>query len=410
MSKNDLIFTNLRKQFPIFSQKVNGHPLIYFDSASTAQVPQIVFDAMTDYYATYKANVGRGIYHFAEKSTAQYEQVRIKIAKFIGADKNQIIFTSGATESINLVAQAWAEHTLKVGDEIIISAIEHHSNFLPWQQLALQKKLKLRIVPVSKQGIVEVEEFTKYLSAKTKLVSMVHTSNVTGGTNDVVSMIKLAHQVGAKVLIDVAQSVVHKTIDVSTIGCDFLVFSGHKFFGPTGVGVLYVADAMAAQMQLQKFGGGMVFSVAEQNSEFKKIPHCFEAGTPNVAGVIGLGAAIDFVRKNIDFKMLAEYETALVQFLVTELAKFQDVKILSFIPKSSNDHAHLITFYSTKHHAHDIAAHLDSYGIAVRAGHHCVQLFHQSAGINASVRVSFSLYNTQEEVQFFLDVLKKVLV
>lgn len=410
MQKNDLDIVHFRKKFPIFSQKVNGYPFIYFDSASTAQMPQVVVDAIVDYYTTYKANIGRGIYTFAEKATAVYENAREVVAKFIGACNKNIIFTAGATDSINVVARAWVIHQLQPGDEILVSAIEHHSNFLPWQQLALEKQLVLKIMPVTNQGIVDINVFKSFLSSKTKLVAIVHTSNVLGSTNDVELMTKLAHAVGAKVLIDASQSIAHIAIDVSKIACDFLVFSGHKLFGPTGVGVLYVSDRVIAQMSIISFGGGMVFSVSEKSSQFKDFPFCFEAGTPNIAGVIGLGAAIQFVEKEIDFEALARHETRLVQHLTEGLKFVGGFEIISFVPTISTQHTHLVTFYSKTMHAHDIAAYLDQHGIAVRAGHHCVQLFHQGCGINASVRVSFSAYNTMQEVQFFLDCLKKLTI
>lgn len=404
MQKNDV-----KKQFPIFQHKIHGKDLIYFDSASTAQVPQSVLDAMNQYYTTYKSNVGRGIYQIAEQATLFYAQARQTVAQFIGAKKDSIIFTSGATESLNLVAQGWAAHYLNAGDEIVISQVEHHSNFVPWQQLSIQRKLKLVIVPVGSQGTVDSQEFQKYLSPKTKLVSIVHTSNVTGGTNDVVTLTKMAHAIGAKVLIDAAQSVVHQKIDVLKIGCDFLVFSGHKLFGPTGIGVLYATEPMMKMMQVQKFGGGMVFSVGQDASEFKSYPDCFEAGTPNVAGVIGLAAAIDFVHKNVDFKIVSAHETTLVQKLALGLSKFQDIEIISFVPSKNDAHSvSMLTFYSKKHHAHDIASHLDQFGICVRAGHHCTQPFHEKRNINASVRVSFALYNTEDEVEYFLDCLQKL--
>lgn len=409
MSKNDMNLQNLRKQFPIFDQKVHDHQCIYFDSASTAQMPQFVVDAIVAYYTTYKANVGRGVYTFAEQATAAYEHARKNVGQFIGAQPDQIVFTSGATQGINLVAQAWASHMLQQGDEIVVSAIEHHSNFLPWQQLAIHKKLVLKIVPVNAQGLIDLDQFQSFLSKKTKLVCIVHTSNLLGGTNDVEKIGSMAREVGAKVLIDASQSVAHRAIDVLKLGADFLVFSGHKLFGPTGIGVLYAGDAVNSHMRIVSYGGGMVFSVGQQDSKFKDFPHCFESGTPNVAGAIGLSAAIDFVRKNIDFDQLAEHETSLVQTLCNGLQKIDDIKIISFTP-SQNQHGHLVTFYSITHHAHDIAAYLDSFGIAVRAGHHCVQLYHTQGGINASVRASFSVYNTQLEVEFFLKCLKKFLM
>ncbi len=399
----------IKKQFPIFQHKIDGKDLIYFDNAATAQVPQSVLDAMNEYFTKYKANVGRGIYHIAEQATLAYAQAREMVAQFIGANKESIIFTSGATESINLVAQSWVAHHLKAGDEIVISQVEHHSNFVPWQQLAIQKKLKLVIVPINVQGIVEPQEFQRYLTSKTKFVSIVHTSNVTGGTNDVAILTRMAHEVGAKVLVDAAQSVVHQKIDALKIGCDFLVFSGHKIFGPTGIGVLYATKPMMQVMQLQKFGGGMVFSVGQQASEFKSFPDCFEAGTPNVVGAIGLTAALDFVQKNIDFKVVAAHETKLVQQLAQGLSKFEDIEIISFVPSKEDEMlVSILTFYSKKHHAHDIAAHLDQFGICVRAGHHCTQPFHEKREINASVRVSFAVYNTEAEVAYFLECLKKL--
>ncbi|MCX5924187.1 MAG: cysteine desulfurase [Candidatus Dependentiae bacterium] len=404
MPKNDL--KSLRAQFPIFKQKVNGYPFIYFDSASTAQMPQCVVDRIVSYYTTYKANVGRGVYTFAEKATTAYEASRDKIAQFIGASSKEIIFTSGATEGINLVASSWAENNLQQGDEILVSAVEHHSNFLPWQQLALRKSLVLTIMPVDSQGVVDVEVFKKHLSKKTKLVAIVHSSNLFGSSNDVAAITKLAHAVGAKVLIDASQSVAHQRLDIAKIGCDFLAFSGHKLFGPTGVGVLFVKESMIPEMTVSTFGGGMVFSVEEKNSTFKQFPYNFEAGTPNIAQVIGLGAAVDFVENNIDFAELAEHETMLTKMLIDGLRHMDDIVIVSSV---GNEHGHLVTFYSKIHHAHDIAAYLDQFGIAVRAGHHCVQLFHQACGINASVRVSFSMYNTKEEVEFLLQCLRKII-
>ncbi len=404
MQKNDI-----KKEFLILKHQVNGHDLIYFDNAATAQVPKMVLDAMNAYYTRFKANVGRGIYHFAEQATLAYAQARQTVAQFINASPKSIIFTSGATESIHVVATSWAAVYLKAGDEIIISQVEHHSNFVVWQQLALQKKLKLVIVPVGARGIVEPEVLKQYLTSQTKLVSIVHTSNVTGGTHDVATITKMAHQAGAKILIDAAQSVVHQAIDVQKIGCDFLVFSGHKLYGPTGVGILYATEQMMKEMKQQKFGGGMVYSVTEEQTEFKSYPDCFEAGTPNVAGVIGLAAAIEFVQKNIDFAVVADHETALVQKLAEGLAAFQDIEIISFVPsKKDEPSVSMLTFFSKNHHAHDIAAHLDQFGICVRAGHHCTQPFHEYRNINASVRVSFAVYNTMQEVEYFLQCLKKL--
>ena len=402
-------FVELRKQFPVFQENNQKSPCIFFDSAATAQVPQHVLDAMMRYYCTYKSNIGRGVYKFAEQATAEYESAREKIAQFIGAQKNEIIFTSGATASINMVTLSWALDNLKSGDEIFVSAIEHHSNFLPWQYLAARKGLILKLLPVDADGIIKTDIFEKWLSTKTKLVAVIHTSNVLGATNDVKKITQMAHEYGAKVLIDAAQSIAHQVIDVKDIDCDFLAFSGHKLFGPTGVGVLFIKNTLAMQIQPAMFGGGMVFSVDVESSKYKEVPHCFEAGTPPIAQAIGLGAAIDFINKYVDFNQLQKYETLLSKKLCDGLQGLSDIKILNPL-SDSNHHEHraIVSFVSKKYHAHDIAAYLDTFGIAVRAGHHCVQLFHNQQGINSSVRVSFSLYNTLAEVDCFLDCMKKL--
>lgn len=410
MSKDSMNVQNFRKHFPILQTKINNHPLIYFDNAATAQVAEQVVEAMNNYYLHYKSNVGRGIYTFAERATYEYEASRTGVAKFIGADSENIVFTSGATASINLVAESWAAYNLKAGDEIILSAVEHHSNFLPWQELALRFNLILKIVPITDQGILDLDAFKKQLNSKTKLVAIVHSSNVVGGVNDVVLISQLAHSLGAVVLVDACQSVAHQKIDVENLDCDFLVFSGHKLFGPTGVGVLYAKSERIDEMKPSEFGGGMVFSVDQSHSEYRPFPKGFEAGTPNIAGVIGLGAAVKFVHEYIDFKTLAEHETMLVERMINGLLKMPGVRLISFNPaKTQGLHAHMVTFVSDKYHAHDIAAYLDQYGIAVRAGHHCVQLYHQQCNINASVRCSFSYYNTQKEVDFVLEKLGQFL-
>ncbi|MBP7854738.1 cysteine desulfurase [Candidatus Babeliales bacterium] len=404
MAKNDINIAKLRDMFPIFQNK---HNFIYLDSASTAQVPQSVIDATAEYYARYKANVGRGIYHAAEHATEQFEHARKQVATLINAHHESIVFTSGATESINIVAANFASF-LQSGDEIVVSNIEHHSNFVPWQQLAIQKKLKLVIVPANSDGFVDADILQKHVTFKTKLISIVHTSNVTGASNDVAAFAKIAHAVGAKILVDASQSIVHQKIDATALQCDFLVFSGHKLFGPTGVGILYVAPSAQMMIQPLKFGGGMVFSVQETTTKMKQFPYCFDAGTPNIAGVIGLGAAVEFVQNNINFEQLAHHETGLVKKLYDALQIFDDVHVLSIAP-DKQQHVCMLTFYSKKHHAHDIASFLDVHGIAVRAGHHCVQMFHENQGVNASVRVSFAVYNTSQEVDYLINAFRQFL-
>lgn len=392
----------LRLDFPIFDQKINNYPLIYFDSAATAQVPSDVIDAMALFYSTYKSNVDRGLYSFAEKTTANYEQARQSVARFIQALPEEIIFTGGTTDGINMVAAMWAAHQLQVGDEIIISQVEHHSNFLPWQQLAIQKKLTLTIIPIDETGHLDMRAYFAALSSKTKLVAIVQTSNILGTTNDIGSIVAAAHQVEAKVLVDAAQSVAHQKIDVTELGCDFLVFSGHKLFGPTGIGCLFMKKNIQKECQPYKFGGSMVYSAGYDESYWKNPPYCFEAGTPPIAQAIGLGAAVTYLENNVDFNVTQEHEEALAAMAAAGLQE------LGFHLLQPTDSGHIVTFYDDDIHAHDIASYLNSYGIAVRAGNHCVQPFHEKKNIDSSVRLSFAFYNTVSEVQFFLDVMKQL--
>lgn len=403
----DISIAELRKAFPVFKQIVNNHPLIYLDSASTAQMPQAVIDAIIAYYETYKSNAGRGLYDFAERTTQAFEDTREKVAYFIGAKKQEIVFTSGATASINLVASIWAKHHIEKGDEIVISEIEHNANFIPWQQLAKQKGAALKIVPVSADGTVDIEAFRSSLSKKTKLVAISHQSNILGAANDIVAIVKAAHAVGAKVLVDAAQSIAHQRINVKQLQCDFLAFSGHKLFGPTGVGVLFIKDGLGDECVLQNFGGGMVYSVTPEHTEFKCVPYCLEPGTQPIAQVIGLGAAIDFVMKNINFEQAQEHETQLVRKLAQELASIPEITIISPIPEAGK-HNNMVTFTSSSLHSYDVAEYLNEYGIAVRSGFHCVQPYHDKLGGKSSVRVSFTVYNTVEEVDFLVECLKKL--
>lgn len=390
----------LRLDFPIFDQKIEDHQFIYFDSAATAQMPQVVIDAISSYYSTYKSNVDRGLYTFAEKTTSNYEQARNSVARFIGALPEEIIFTSGTTAGINMVAAIWAAHQLQPGDEIIVSQVEHHSNFLPWQQLALQKKLILTIIPVDETGCIDMRTYFTALSEKTKLVAIVHTSNILGTTNDVESIIAAAHHVGAKVLVDAAQSVAHQTIDVTAMECDFLVFSGHKLYGPTGIGCLFIKKSLHPECQPYQFGGSMVYSAGYDESYWKNAPYCFEAGTPPIAQAIGLGAAINYLEDHVDFSVTHQHEAQLASIAATGL---QEMGFHLLQPTGSG---HIVTFYDDTVHAHDIAMYLNSYGIAVRAGNHCVQPFHEKMNIESTIRLSFAFYNTKAEVHKFLEVMK----
>lgn len=390
----------LRLDFPILEQKIHDHPLIYFDNAATAQMPAVSIDAISTYYQTYKSNVDRGLYSFAEKTTLHYEQARTIAAQFIGAQTSELIFTSGSTDGINMVARIWAAHQLKAGDEIIISQVEHHSNFLPWQYLAQEKNLILTILPVDEFGHLDMRIYYAALSEKTKLVAIFHTSNILGTTNDIGSIVAAAHQVGAKVLVDAAQSVAHQKIDVVDLNCDFLVFSGHKLYGPTGIGCLFIKKSIQPECYPYKFGGSMVYSAGYDESYWKNAPYCFEAGTPPIAQAIGLGAAVSYLQENIDFKIVAEHEYLLVARAVEGL---QDLGF--HILSSTLTSGHLVTFYDKTVHGHDIAMYLDSYGIAVRAGNHCVQPYHEKLELDSTVRISFSFYNTMAEVEKFLEVM-----
>jgi len=391
----------LRLDFPIFQQQSpNGKPWIYFDSAATAQMPMAVMQAMTDYYLQYKANIDRGVYGVAEKATSQYEQGRSTIAQFICAASDEIIFTQGATDGINTVAAIWANIYCVAGDEIMVSQVEHHSNFLVWQRLAQEKKLRLTILPVMQDGRLDIDFYNNALSVKTKLVAITHASNIFGTINDIRSITIAAHQVGAKVLVDAAQSIVHQSIDVQKLGCDFLVFSGHKLYGPTGVGILFIKKEIMKQCVPYTFGGGMVVSAGYERSVWKDAPYCFEAGTPPIAQVIGLAASVTYLQNNVDFSVSYIYEQSLA------LQASQGLQKLGYHLLQSQTPSHIVTFYSNNVHAHDIAQYLSFYGIAVRAGNHCVQPYHEKLGIQATVRLSFAFYNTADEVAMFLHVMQ----
>ncbi len=392
----------IRLDFPILSQKIQNNPFIYFDSAATALMPQEVLDGIVAYYGSYKANVDRGLYDYAEKTTKMYEHTRSLVAHFIHALPEEIIFTSGTTDGINKIARMWAIHNLCAGDEIIVSSIEHHANFLPWQQLAQEKSLILTIIPVDQDGFLDMKFFYAALSEKTKLVAIVHTSNILGTTFDIESIVLAAHQVGAKVLLDAAQSIAHQKLNVQQMGIDFLVFSGHKLYGPTGVGCLFIKKTLHNECFPSVFGGSMVYSAGYEESFWKNAPYCFEAGTPPIAQVIGLGHAIEYVQKNINFDELAIHEKTLVAQAVIGLQN------LGFTIVSSQYSSHVVTFYDQQIHAHDIAMYLNSYGIAVRAGNHCVQPYHEKIGVDATVRLSFSVYNTVQEVAYFLQVMAEL--
>ena len=398
---------NIKNDFPIFKNTVNGHPVIYFDNASTTQKPQAVLDALLNFYTTTNANVHRGIYTLAEQATQAYEDARVKVARFINADSSEIVFTKGTTESINLVAATWGVCDIEEGDEILITQLEHHANMVPWQLLAYKQGAKLKYIPVLADGRLDVTQLSSLITPRTKLVALSHVSNALGVHNPIQDIIKAAHAVDALVLIDAAQSVPHQPIDVQAMNVDFLAFSGHKMLGPTGIGVLYIKKDLHEFMPPYQAGGGMVQNVDYTGSEWRPAPHKFEAGTPPIAQAVALGAALDYLQKNIHFAELRVHEAALCAQLIDGLSKIAGVHLLGPLDELKKV-GHMVTFTVDGMHAHDVAAYLDQFGICVRAGHHCAQPLAKKLGIEASVRVSFYCYNTQEEVVRLLEVMHKI--
>jgi len=397
---------NIRKQFPILSRKINGKPLIYFDTAATALKPKPVIEAITKYYSKCTANIHRGIHTLAQEATAQYESARKTVQKFINAKEyEEIIFTSGATESINLVARTFGEKFLKRGDEILVSEMEHHSNFVPWQVLAERKGLKLKFIPVKQDGSLDLKTYQKLLGRNTKLVAVSHVSNVLGVINPIKRIIKAAHKQGARVLIDAAQSAPHLPLDVQELNCDFLAFSGHKLMGPTGIGVLYGKKDLLSKMPPYKFGGHMVAKVTKEKTTYAALPHKFEAGTAPIAQAIGLAAAIRYL-KNIGFKNIQTQEKKLVPYALRKLTSVPGLKLIG--PALPQNRISVFSFTINNVPPHDIATLLDQAGIAVRAGHHCAQILHRKFGLSASVRASLYFYNTSKEINQLANRLKEI--
>ncbi len=397
---------NIKKDFPLFQ---NYKSLIYFDNAATTQKPQQVIDSIINFYTKHNANVHRGVYSFSETATTLFNNARKKIAKFINADVNEIAFTRGTTEGINLVALSWAEKNIFAEDAIIISQMEHFANLIPWQQFAHKKRVRLLIVPITNTGELDLKTYQDFLSNnKVKLVAITHISNVLGTRNDVEFLTQEAHKFGAKILIDAAQSVAHEKVDVKKIDADFLVFSGHKLLGPTGIGILYIKYAIAKDLAPVEFGGGMVKQGGFEKSTWLEFPYSFEAGTPAIADVIGLGSAIDYINENINFDALKKHEALLCSKLIDGLSKFPRIKILGPIEQLKKN-GHIVNFVVDGIHAHDVAAYLDKHNICVRAGHHCAQPLHQVLDLDASVRVSFYGYNNEQEVEFFIQKIEEML-
>ena len=402
MDQKILNIEAIRKQFPILHQEVNGKPLIYFDNAATSQKPQSVIDALTHYYNTDNANIHRGIHTLAERATTAFEDTRKAVAKFINASEpEEVIFTKGTTEGINLVASTYGRKFIGEGEEIIISGLEHHSNIVPWQILCEEKGAILKVIPVNEKGELVISELDSLLSEKTKLVAVNYISNALGTINPVKEIIEKAHSVGAKVLIDGAQAAPHAKIDVKDLDCDFFAFSAHKVYGPTGVGALYGKRSLLESMPPYQGGGEMIKEVSFKGTTFNDIPYKFEAGTPNIGEVIAFKAAIEFVEE-LGQETIAEHENDLMAY-ANELLK--DVE--GFKPVGTADKkASVISFLIDGVHPFDLGQILDAKGIAVRTGHHCAQPLMDHFDIEGTVRASFAVYNTKEEIKTFVEALK----
>lgn len=395
----------IRADFPVLHQQVNKAPLIYFDNAATTQKPKAVIDALSAYYEHDNANIHRGIHTLAERATTAYELTRKKLAAFLNAPStDQIIFTSGTTAGINLVAQTFGRANVVKGDQIIVSNLEHHSNIVPWQMIAEEKGAEIKVIPVSDAGVLDIEAYKAMLNPKVKLVAVNHVSNAIGTINPIEEIISLAHEVGAKVLIDGAQSVAHLEIDVQAMDMDFFVFSAHKLFGPTGVGVLYGKRDLLEAMPPYQGGGEMIKEVSFAGTTYNELPYKFEAGTPNIADVIAFGAALDYVQA-IPSQALAAQEEALLAYATQKLQAIPGLRIVGTAPEKIA----VISFVIDGVHPQDIGVLLDKFGIAIRTGHHCAQPLMQRYDLVGTCRASFSFYNTFEEIDRFVLCLEKTL-
>jgi cysteine desulfurase/selenocysteine lyase len=394
----------LREDFPILKQKVHGKPLVYLDNGATSQKPQSVIDALNHYYTAENSNIHRGVHHLSERATAAYEAAREKIRRYINARSDrEIIYVRGTTEGINLVTQSYGRSFLKSGDEIIVSAMEHHSNIVPWQILCEQVGAKLRVIPINHDGEIVMEEYHRLLTDRTKFVSMTHVSNALGTIVPVKEMVASAHARGVPVLLDGAQAVPHLRVDVQDLDCDFYAFSGHKMFGPTGVGVLYGRAELLEKMPPYQGGGDMISLVTFEKTHYNVLPYKFEAGTPHIAGGIGLGAAIDYLLA-LDWNALAAHEHRLLSYATDQLTDINGVRIIC----TAKEKADVLSFVLDHVHAHDVGTILDQEGVAVRAGHHCAMPVMQRFGVPATTRASFAFYNTTEEIDVLAQAIHRV--
>jgi cysteine desulfurase/selenocysteine lyase len=392
----------IREDFPILREQAHGHPLIYFDSAATSQKPRAVIDALRHYYEHENANVHRGLHELSSRATEAYEQARRRVATYLGAaSAEEIVFTRGTTESINLVAQAWGGKFLGAGDVILLTEMEHHSNLVPWQLLAERTDSRLRFVPVLDDGTLDLEQLSSLLTAEVKLFAFTHVSNSLGTINPVSELCQKARAMGALTLVDAAQSVGHLPINVLELGCDFLAFSGHKMCGPTGIGGLYARAEIFNSIPPWHGGGEMIVSVTLEKSAFKKAPHRFEAGTPNIAGAIGLAAAIDYIEQ-IGRPTIFEHDTHLARYAAERLAELPGMRIFG----PTKQRGALVGFVMDAAHPHDLTTFADQYGLALRGGHHCNQPLMRRFGVPGTTRASFYFYNTTEEIDRMIEILE----
>ena len=395
----------IRRDFPILSQKIHGKPLVYLDNAATSQKPQVVIDAVSHYYAADNSNVHRGLHRLSERATEAYEGARVKAQRFLNAaHSREIIFVRGTTEGINLVAQSYGRTFLKEGDEVVVSAMEHHSNIVPWQMLCEQVGARLRVVPINHDGELVLEEYARILNERTRLVSVVHVSNALGTINPVKGIIELAHRWNAPVLLDGAQAAPHMKVDVQELGCDFYAFSGHKLFGPTGIGILYGKAELLEAMPPYQGGGDMISLVTFEKTHYNVLPYKFEAGTPHIAGVIGLGAAIDYLN-GVGLETAGAYELELLAYGTEALSTIKGLRIIG----TAKEKAGVLSFVIDGVHAHDIGTIVDREGVAIRAGHHCAMPVMQRFGVPATARASVAFYNTKEEVDALVRALHQVI-
>lgn len=399
-----IMVENIRKEFPILDLEIKGKPLAYLDNAATTQKPRQVLDCLQNYYQQQNANIHRGIYHLAAEATAAYEESRETTRKFFNAkSRKEIIFTSGTTASVNLVAQSFTTPMLEPGDEVLISAMEHHSNLIPWQIACKKKGAKLRVIPMNQAGELDLEAFQALLSPKTRMLALVHISNALGTINPIQKMIQMAKAYEIPVLIDAAQSAAYYSLDVQALDCDFLVCSSHKLFGPTGVGVLYGKEHLLKDMEPYQYGGEMIKTVRFEETTFADLPHKFEAGTPNIAGVVAFKAALDFIN-TLDKEQVQTHLNDLLAYGTKQLSAIPNLQIIG----QAKEKSAIISFTLDNIHPHDMATFLNEYGVAVRAGHHCTQPIMDFYGIPGTSRASFSIYNTRLEVDQLVEAIHSV--